>query len=127
MGRNRVVGTFEEAVADIPDGSSIMFGGFADCGIPRNLIGALVKQGARNLTIIANSMGYPEHDTPDVGFLVKAGQVKKGIVSFTLMPNRSFPELEKRYAAGEIEIELVPQGTLAERTRAGGAGMEWCL
>ena len=123
MPKNKVIGSFEEAVADIPDGASVMFGGFADCGIPRNLIGALVKKGARNLTIISNSMGYPEHDTPAVGHLIKAGQVKKGIVSFTLMPNRSFPELERRYAAGEIEIELVPQGTLAERIRAGGAGI----
>ncbi len=109
------------AVADVPDGATIMVGGFSFPGTPRTLIRALADQGARDLTVIANGAGGMP-DTPEVGMLVARGQVRKAIVSFPVarQPNSPF---EQRYVAGEIELELVPQGTLAERIRAGGAGI----
>ncbi len=109
------------AVADVPDGATIMIGGFSFPGVPRTLIQALAEHGARDLTIIANGAGGGP-DAPEIGLLVARGQVRKAIVSFPVarQPNSPF---EQRYLAGEIELELVPQGTLAERIRAGGAGI----
>ena len=112
----KVVKDAAEAVRDIPDGASVMVSGFGLCGIPENLIAALRQQGAKNLTIISNNAG-----TNDFGitFLLQNGQVKK-MVSTYVGENKVF---EKMFLAGEIEVELNPQGTFAERMRAGGAGV----
>ena len=121
--KNKVYGTLDEAVADIPDGSSIMFPGFGPAGLPRNLIAALLRQGAKNLTGISNTHGKVGN-LMDVGRLIEAGRVKKMICAFTAAPHPSLVlAFEKLYEDGEIEAELVPQGTLAERIRAAGAGI----
>ena len=121
--KDKVHATLDEAVAGIPDGSTIMFAGFGPPGTPRNLIAALLRQGAKNLTGISNHHGYIG-DYMDVGRLVEAGRMKKMICAFTAAthPSRVLA-FEKLYEAGEIEAELVPQGTLAERIRAAGAGI----
>ena len=107
-----------EAVADIPDGSSVMIGGFGEAGSPIELIHALIDQGAKNLTLISNNTGSGE---VGIAALLKARRVTKVICSFPRMLNSTvFPEL---YNEGFTELELVPQGTLAERIRAGGAGV----
>ena len=122
--RNKRYDSFDAAVADIPDGATIMFSGFAGPGTPRNLIEALLRQGASNLTAIANSPGRWADGKLDLGALIETGRVRKVIASFTAVPHpsrrRAFDEL---YEAGKIEGELVPQGTLAERMRAAGAGI----
>ena len=121
--RNKVFSTFDEAVADIPDGATIMFSGFGAPGVPRNLIAALLRQGAKVLTGISNRHGH-EDGLMDVGKLIEAGRMKKMICSFTAAthPSRALA-FEKLYEAGEIEGEIVPQGTLAEKIRAAGAGI----
>ncbi|HWX24496.1 MAG TPA: 3-oxoacid CoA-transferase [Vicinamibacteria bacterium] len=113
---NKVVKDAAEAVRDIPDGASIMVSGFGLCGIPENLIPALGKQGAKNLTLISNNAG-----TNDFGItlLLKNRQVRK-MISTYVGENKVF---EQMALAGEIEVELNPQGTFAERMRAGGAGI----
>ena len=120
----KVYESFEAAVADIPDGASVMFSGFAGPGTPRNLIAALLDQGAKGLTAIANTPGRWADGAVDLKALVDARRVRKVIASFTGATHpsmrRTFDEL---YEAGEIEAELVPQGTLAERIRAAGAGI----
>ena len=121
--KSKVYETFDEAVADIPDGTTIMFAGFGPPGTPRNLIAALFRQGAKNLTGISNHHGRLGNRM-DVGRLVEAGRMKKMICAFTAAPHPSRAlAFEKLYEAGEIEGELVPQGTLAERIRAAGAGI----
>ena len=121
--KNKVYNTFEEAVAEIPDGSTIMFPGFGPPGTPRNLIAALLRQGAKDLTGISNHHGYVGK-LMDVGRLVEAGRIKKMVCAFTAAPHPSLVlAFEKRHEAGEIEAELVPQGTLAERIRAAGSGI----
>ena len=115
---NKQVKSVAEAVADIHDGSTVMIGGFGEAGSPIELIHALIDQGARNLTVVSNNTG-----SGHVGLaaLIENRQVAKTICSFPRTANSMvFPEL---YHAGEIELELVPQGTLAERIRAGGAGI----
>jgi 3-oxoacid CoA-transferase len=113
---NKVVKDAAEAVRDIKDGASIMVSGFGLCGIPENLIRALRDQGAKGLTMISNNAG-----TNDFGitFLLQSGQVRKMIATY-VGENKVF---EKMALAGEIEVELCPQGTFAERMRAGGAGI----
>jgi 3-oxoacid CoA-transferase len=113
---NKVVKDAAEAVRDIPDGASIMMSGFGLSGIPENLIAALRDQGARSLTVMSNNAG-----TNDFGitFLLQNRQIKK-MVSTYVGENKVF---EKMFLAGEIEVELCPQGTFAERIRAGGAGV----
>ncbi len=113
---NKVVRDAAEAVRDIPDGASIMVSGFGLCGIPENLIAALRAQGSKGLTVISNNAG-----TNDFGitFLLQSKQVKK-MISTYVGENKVF---EKMALAGEIEVELNPQGTFAERMRAGGAGV----
>lgn len=107
-----------DAVADIHDGATIMIGGFGEAGSPIELIHALIDQGARNLTIISNNTGSGR---VGLAALIANGQVGKMICSYPRSANSMvFPEL---YRAGRIELELVPQGTLAERIRAGGAGI----
>ena len=125
MARNKLAAGFAEAVAGIPDGASIAFGGFAGPGTPYNLIRALLEQGAKNLTCVANTTGGAHVPRmPDVGMLVENGQVRKVVCSFTAAtrPTDVLP-FARFHEAGEVEAELVPQGTLAERLRAGGAGI----
>ena len=115
---NKQVHSIAEAVADIFDGATVMIGGFGEAGSPIELIHALIDLGAKDLTVVSNNTG-----SGHVGLaaLIANRQVKKMICSFPRTANSTvFPEL---YSAGEIELELVPQGTLAERIRAGGAGI----
>jgi len=115
---NKQVSSLSEAVAEIFDGATVMIGGFGEAGSPIELIHALIDHGAKNLTVISNNTG-----SGHVGLaaLIENRQVSKTICSFPRTANsKVFPEL---YHAGEIELELVPQGTLAERIRAGGAGI----
>ena len=131
---NKIVPTFAEAVADIPDGATLMIDGFAGPGgTPQNLIRALRDHGARDLTIISNTAGLasvtgfgtvPGDRPTDIGALVENEQVKKVIASFPVSPSPSRPTaFERAYRKGNAELEVAPQGTLAERIRAGGAGI----
>jgi 3-oxoacid CoA-transferase subunit A len=113
---NKIVANAEEAVRDIQDGAVIMSGGFGLCGNPENLIAAIHRKGVKNLTIISNNCGTTDKG---LGVLLQSRQVKKMIGSY-VGENK---ELEKQYLAGELEMELNPQGTLAERIRAAGAGL----
>jgi 3-oxoacid CoA-transferase subunit A len=113
---NKVVASAAEAVARIPDGASIMMGGFGLCGIPEHLIAALHRQGTRHLTVISNNAGV---DDFGIGLLLRARQVRKMIATY-VGENKEF---ERQFLTREIEVELVPQGTFAERIRAGGAGI----
>jgi len=113
---DKVLRSAEEAVALIPDGATVMCGGFGLCGLPENLIKALHDRGTRDLTIISNNPGV---DDFGVGMLVRKKQVKKIYASY-VGENKEF---ERQAIAGEIEYTLVPQGTLAERIRAAGAGI----
>src|SRR5215470_17038584 len=113
---NKVVRDAAEAIADVHDGASIMLGGFGLCGIPENLIQALQLKGSKNLTIITNNAGV---DGGGAGLLLETRQVRKIIATY-VGENKLFEELA---LAGEIEVELVPQGTFSERIRAGGAGI----
>jgi 3-oxoacid CoA-transferase subunit A len=113
---NKVVASAEEAVRDIPDGASIMIGGFGLCGNPENLIRALVKRGTRNLTTMSNNAGV---DGFGVGLLLAAGQIRRHVGTY-VGENKL---LEQMVLSGKIELELVPQGTFSERIRAGGAGI----
>ena len=123
--RSKQIDGFREAVADIPDGSVIGFGGFAMPGVPFNLIKALLEQGATRLTLVGNTTGGAQQPRmPDMGMLVENGQVAKVICAFTAAtrPTDVLP-FTKYYESGECDAELVPQGTLAERMRAAGAGV----
>ncbi|MBE13012.1 MAG: hypothetical protein CL744_05395 [Chloroflexi bacterium] len=131
---NKIVPNFDEAVSDIPDGAMLMIDGFAGPGgTAQNLIRALRDHGARDLTIISNTAGLASvmgfgtlpGDRPiDIGILVDNEQVKKVIASFPVSPSPSRPtSFERAYLEGKVELEVVPQGTLAERIRAGGAGI----
>ena len=115
---NKVIATLEEAVADVHDGATVMIGGFGNAGMPAALIDALIAQGARELTIVNNNAG--NGDT-GLAALLKAKRVRKIICSF---PRQSDSHVfDALYRAGEIELELTPQGNLAERIRAAGAGI----
>ncbi len=121
--KNKAYRTFDDAVADIPDGSTIMFPGFGGVGSPQNLIAALHRQGANSLTGISNGHGGID-GRMDVGTLIEAGQMSKMICAFTAPTHPSrVPPFVQMYNDGEIDAELVPQGTLAERIRAAGAGI----
>ena len=131
---NKIVPTFADAIADIPDGATLMIDGFAGPGgTPQNLIRALRDHGARDLTIISNTAGLasvtgfgtvPGDRPTDIGALVENEQVRKVIASFPVSPSVSRPTaFERAYREGNAELEVVPQGTLAERIRAGGAGI----
>src|SRR5574337_1042065 len=113
---NKVVASAEEAVRDIPDGATVMVGGFGLCGNPENLIAALVKKGVKNLTTISNNAGV---DGFGIGLLLAAGQIRKHIGTY-VGENKL---LEQMVLDGRMQLELVPQGTFAERIRAGGAGI----
>ena len=115
---NKTVDSPAAAVADIPDGVTVMIGGFGEAGSPIELIHALIDQGATGLTVVNNNTGSGE---VGLAALIKAGRVAKMICSYPRTVNSTvFPEL---YRDGRVELELVPQGTLAERIRAGGAGI----
>ncbi|XP_059029871.1 succinyl-CoA:3-ketoacid coenzyme A transferase 1, mitochondrial isoform X2 [Mustela lutreola] len=105
-----------EAVKDIPDGATILVGGFGLCGIPENLIGALLKTGVKGLTAVSNNAGV---DNFGLGLLLRSKQIKRMVSSYV----GENAEFERQYLSGELEVELTPQGTLAERIRAGGAGV----
>lgn len=113
---NKVVDSVENAIKDITDNSIIMFGGFGLSGIPENCIAALLKANVKNLTCISNNAGV---DGFGLGLLLKNKQVRKMISSYV----GENEEFERQLLSGELEVELIPQGTLAERIRAGGAGI----
>jgi len=113
---NKVVAGADEAIKDIPDGSTLMLGGFGLCGIPENCIAALVKKGIKNLTCIANNAGV---DDFGIGLMLQTRQVKKMIASYV----GENAEFERQLLSGELEVELIPQGTLATRCLAAGYGM----
>src|SRR2546421_10183346 len=115
---NKLFASPEAALADIPDGSTIMIGGFGNAGMPAELIDALVAQGARELTIVNNNAGNAD---TGLAALLKAKRVRKILCSFPRQADSW--HFDALYRAGELELELVPQGTLAERIRAAGAGI----
>jgi 3-oxoacid CoA-transferase A subunit len=114
--KDKVVTNPEEIIATIPDGSTLMLGGFGLCGIPENAIAALLKSGVKDLTCISNNAGV---DDFGIGLLLQTRQVRKMISSYV----GENAEFERQLLSGELEVELIPQGTLAERIRAGGAGI----
>jgi 3-oxoacid CoA-transferase subunit A len=113
---NKVVASAEEATRDIQDGATLMVGGFGLCGVPEDLIDSLVRKGVKNLTTISNNAGVDQYG---LGKLLSAGQIKKHIGSY-VGENKMFEQL---VLSGKVQLELNPQGTLAERIRAGGAGI----
>lgn len=113
---NKVVASADEAIADITDGKTLMLGGFGLCGIPENCITALVKKGTKDLTCISNNAGV---DDFGIGLMLKQRQVKKMISSYV----GENAEFERQLLSGELEVELIPQGTLATRCLAAGYGM----
>lgn len=113
---NKVVNNVEEALKGIEDGMTLMLGGFGLCGIPENSIAQLVKSGVKNLTCISNNAGV---DDFGLGLMLQTKQVKKMISSYV----GENDEFERQMLSGELEVDLIPQGSLAERCRAGGAGI----
>jgi 3-oxoacid CoA-transferase subunit A len=113
---NKIFANAEEAIKDIRDGMVLMLGGFGLCGIPENCIAALVKKGVKNLTCISNNAGV---DDFGIGLMLKEKQVKKMISSYV----GENAEFERQLLSGELEVELIPQGTLATRCMAAGYGM----
>ncbi len=113
---NKVVANAEEAIADITDGKTLMLGGFGLCGIPENCINALVSKSVKNLTCISNNAGV---DDFGIGLMLQQRQVKKMISSYV----GENAEFERQLLSGELEVELIPQGTLATRCMAAGYGM----
>src|SRR5207245_7081717 len=113
---NKVVASADEAIRDVFDGATIMVGGFGLCGIPENLIRALVRKGVKNLTTISNNAGV---DGLGMGLLLSAGQIRKHIGTY-VGENKL---LESMLLNGQMELDLVPQGTFSERIRESGAGI----
>src|SRR3954462_5942757 len=113
---DKVVGSADEAVRDIQDGATLVVGGFGLCGIPENLINALVQSGVKGLTCVSNNAGV---DDWGLGLLLQTRQIRKMVSSYV----GENAEVERQFLAGELEVEFAPQGTLAERMRAGGAGI----
>ncbi|MFB5196280.1 CoA transferase subunit A [Neobacillus sp. KR4-4] len=116
MKNTKLMNSFQEAVKDIKDGSTLIVGGFGLCGIPELTIQALVEQGTKDLTVVSNNCGV---DDWGLGLLLANRQIKKMVSSY-VGENKIF---EQQFLSGELEVELTPQGTLAERIRAGGAGI----
>ena len=112
----KVVASADEAVRDVPDGATLVVGGFGLCGIPENLIAALVRCGVKDLTVVSNNCGV---DDWGLGLLLRGRQIRKMMSSYV----GENAEFERQFLSGELDVELVPQGTLAERMRAGGAGI----
>ena len=115
---DKQVPTLEEAIARVRSGSTVLVGGFGDIGVPLRLIDALLATEARNLTIVANNAGTGEKG---LALLFKHGRVSKLIASFPQQAGADY--FQREYAGGKVDVEIVPQGTLAERLRAGGAGI----
>src|SRR6266700_6650839 len=113
---NKVFPNADAAVADIPDGATIMVGGFGLCGIPENLVDAIRRKGAKNLTVMSNNAGVVGFG---LGLLLESRQIRK-VVGTYVGENKTLEELALK---GEIQLELIPQGTFSERIRAGGAGI----
>jgi 3-oxoacid CoA-transferase subunit A len=113
---NKVVSNSDDAISDIPDNAVVMMGGFGLCGIPENCIQAILRKGVKGLTFISNNAGV---DDFGIGLLLKTRQVRKMISSYV----GENAEFERQLLSGELDVELIPQGTLAERIRAGGAGI----
>src|SRR6202171_2736994 len=113
---NKIVANADEAIRDVQEGASIMFGGFGLCGIPENLIRALVRKGVKNLTTISNNVGV---DGFGMGLLLAQGQISRHIGTY-VGENKL---LEEMVLQGRVQLDLVPQGTFSERIRAGGAGI----
>jgi 3-oxoacid CoA-transferase subunit A len=113
---DKTTSSTDAAVGDIPDGATLMVGGFGLCGNPENLIKALHRRGSRDLTLISNNCGV---DGKMLGLLLENGQIRRIVASY-VGENKHF---ERLYLDGKLEVELTPQGTLAERIRAGGAGI----
>ena len=113
---SKIYESAEKATADIKDGMTLSAGGFGLCGIPENLIGSIAKQGIKDLTVVSNNCGVDDYG---LGILLRNKQIKRMIASY-VGENKEF---ERQYLSGELEVELVPQGTLAEKLRAGGAGI----
>ena len=113
---DKVVASADEAVADIQDGMTLVVGGFGLCGIPENLIAALVRKKVGGLTCVSNNAGV---DDWGLGLLLQTRQIRKMVSSYV----GENAEFERQFLAGELEVEFAPQGTLAERMRAGGAGI----
>jgi 3-oxoacid CoA-transferase A subunit len=116
--KKKVFSSLDEVVADIPDGARIMFGGFGGAGFPNNLIQALVRKGVKNITAVSNNCGTREGE---LGLMFKNNQIKHVIASF---PGPHANYFQERFAAKEVTLELVPQGILCERMRAGAAGLQ---
>ncbi|WP_114569740.1 CoA transferase subunit A [Exiguobacterium flavidum] len=116
MKQGKVYDSFQEATADIQDGATLVVGGFGLCGIPEKAIEAIQESGVKDLTVVSNNCGV---DDFGLGLLLQTKQIKKMVSSY-VGENKNF---ERQYLSGEIEVDLVPQGTLAERLRAGGAGI----
>jgi 3-oxoacid CoA-transferase subunit A len=115
--KNRVYPSVDESVADIPDGATIMFGGFGGAGFPNNLIQGLARRGARNLRVISNNCGTGDGE---LGILFKNRQIRHVVAAF---PGPGATYFQQQFDAGDIDLELVPQGILCERMRAFGAGI----
>ncbi|HET7753841.1 MAG TPA: CoA transferase subunit A [Anaeromyxobacteraceae bacterium] len=113
---NKLVSSADEAIADLTDGMTVMVGGFGLCGNPENLIRALHRKGAKDLTVISNNCGTTDQG---LGILLQAKQIRKMVSSY-VGENKEF---ERQFLSGELQVDLVPQGTLAERIRAGAAGI----
>src|ERR1700722_14215505 len=115
--QNKLFSTVDEIVADIPDGASIMFGGFGGAGFPNNLIQGLARKGSRNLSVISNNCGTGEGE---LGILFKNRQIRRVTAAF---PGPGATYFQEQFDKNEVELELVPQGILCERLRAQGAGI----
>jgi 3-oxoacid CoA-transferase subunit A len=113
---DKVLASADEAVRDVQNGATLVVGGFGLCGIPENLIAALVRHGVKGLTVVSNNCGV---DDWGLGLLLRTRQIRKMVSSYV----GENAEFERQFLSGELEVELVPQGTLAERMRAGGAGI----
>nr|XP_003707514.1 PREDICTED: succinyl-CoA:3-ketoacid coenzyme A transferase 1, mitochondrial [Megachile rotundata] len=116
VGEGKVFKSVDEVISDMPDGAKLLVGGFGLCGIPENLIAATLKRGVKDLTVVSNNAGVEDFG---LGILLKQQRIKRMIASYV----GENPEFEKLYLSGKLEVELTPQGTLAERIRAGGAGI----
>ncbi|XP_076639637.1 succinyl-CoA:3-ketoacid CoA transferase [Colletes latitarsis] len=116
VGEGKVFKNVDEVVSDIPNGAKLLVGGFGLCGIPENLIAAILKRGSKDLTVVSNNAGVEDFG---LGLLLKEHRIKRMIASYV----GENPEFENQYLSGQLEVELTPQGTLAERIRAGGAGI----
>jgi 3-oxoacid CoA-transferase subunit A len=115
--KNKIFSSVDEIVADIPEGATIMFGGFGGAGFPNNLIRALSRRGVKNITAISNNCGTGDNE---LGIMFKHRQIARVIASF---PGPGAQYFQEQFAAGEVQAELVPQGILCERMRAQGAGI----